>query len=894
MYVLTLSDMKPKNVKEAMTDPAWIESMQEELLQLKRLDVWVLVPASDNITPLILKWLFKNKHDEEKMVIQNKSRLVVRGYRQEEGIDFEESFAPVARMEAIRIFLAYAAHKSFIVFQMDMKTVFLHGTLKEDVYVCQPEGFIDADHPSHVFKLKKALYGLKQAPRAWYDKLSTFLLQNHFFKGTTDPTLFIRHFVDDILVVQVYVDDIIFSSTHPRLSENMTAHHNHWDTSAIQDETSRNISSTSTTESPETCGGPHSFTECPAIDGYTQETAYATTGYYNSGGTGSLPSNTILNAREDLKAITTRNCVNLAGPSVSPSSSSKEDLAVWDDFSWGEYYWEEFYKKAVNLIDNHRDTHMNFKKKNPSKLPSYFIYGFAWVFKVDDQNGFTRDDKPKSEQDGSGSSDRASAEAIFEETKSTREVALEEELDLWKSRYVELESYYKILEASIEIAKKNSPRSSFLISNANAMSVCDDIDEADAAADDNAKATSVCDDIDEADAAADDNAKAMSVHDDVGVPDVAADDNAKATSVCDDEANTAADDNAKATSVHDDVGVPVATSDDNAKATSVCDDINEADAVADDNAKVSISNVYNTPVDNENVLIKDAHEIINHTNPPIHGFQIMLRGGLEKKGDGLDEAKANQKDTEPKVPVVKKTKKKRMSKRQRELPTSTRRHSKRHIQEVVLAADNGEVVKETQLPDSHEDVFQPRASKRMKKETLLSDCPPVIGNYLKKSTLRVGKRKGVVTFYDTLGDKKPWDKEDRPWWIEISATDEQTTTEGHVKAWCLQAKEHTSQGIYNHLYFSTIQAWGNPVWTGVSDVLLPDPVLKHAWVSEPVLKHDVPFIYELWVPTTKDEDKDTRGNTRDGKASREGENRRRESASIPHEFYNDIGKLGLE
>ncbi|GJX20848.1 retrovirus-related pol polyprotein from transposon TNT 1-94 [Tanacetum coccineum] len=136
-----------KNVKEAMTrDPAWIEINCKKSFSFKRLD-----------------------HDEENTVIRNKSRLVVRGYRQEEGIDFEESFAPVARMEAIRIFLAYAAHKSFTVFQMDVKTAFLHGTLKEDVYVCQPEGFIDADHPSHVFKLKKALYGLKQAPRAWYN-----------------------------------------------------------------------------------------------------------------------------------------------------------------------------------------------------------------------------------------------------------------------------------------------------------------------------------------------------------------------------------------------------------------------------------------------------------------------------------------------------------------------------------------------------------------------------------------------------------------------------------------------------------------------------------------------------------------------------------------------------
>nr|GEU48770.1 hypothetical protein [Tanacetum cinerariifolium] len=181
MYALTVSTMEPKIINEAMTYPALIESMQEELLQFKRLDVWALVPAPDN-----------------------------------EGIDFEESFAPVARMEAIRIFLAYAAHKSFTVFQMDVKTAFLHGTLKEDMFVCQPKGFIDADHPSHVFMLKKVLYVLKQAPRAWYEALSTFLLQNHFFKGTTDPTLFIKCFVDDILVVLVYVDDIIFGSTHPR------------------------------------------------------------------------------------------------------------------------------------------------------------------------------------------------------------------------------------------------------------------------------------------------------------------------------------------------------------------------------------------------------------------------------------------------------------------------------------------------------------------------------------------------------------------------------------------------------------------------------------------------------------------------------------------------------
>nr|GEW81584.1 putative ribonuclease H-like domain-containing protein [Tanacetum cinerariifolium] len=134
----------------------------------------------------------------------------------EEEIYFEESFAPVARMEGIRIFLAYATHKGFTVYQMDVKTAFLHGSLKEDVYVCQPEGFIDANHPIHVYKLKKVLYGLKQASRSWYDELSTFLLQNGFSKGIIDLTLFTRRFDDEILVVQVYVDDIIFGSTNPR------------------------------------------------------------------------------------------------------------------------------------------------------------------------------------------------------------------------------------------------------------------------------------------------------------------------------------------------------------------------------------------------------------------------------------------------------------------------------------------------------------------------------------------------------------------------------------------------------------------------------------------------------------------------------------------------------
>ncbi|GKC08062.1 retrovirus-related pol polyprotein from transposon TNT 1-94 [Tanacetum coccineum] len=128
------------------------------------------------------KWLWKNKSDAENIVIRNKSRLVAKGYKQEEDIDFEESFAPVARLEAVRMFVAYAAHKNFTIFQMDVKTTFIIGLLKEEVYVSQPDDFVDPDFPDHVYRLKKALYGLKQAPKVWYDKLSSFLIEHHFTK----------------------------------------------------------------------------------------------------------------------------------------------------------------------------------------------------------------------------------------------------------------------------------------------------------------------------------------------------------------------------------------------------------------------------------------------------------------------------------------------------------------------------------------------------------------------------------------------------------------------------------------------------------------------------------------------------------------------------------------
>nr|GEW59127.1 Gag-Pol polyprotein [Tanacetum cinerariifolium] len=182
MISLTVSTAEPKNIKEAMADFAWIEAMQEELHQFDRLQVWELIDKPFGKTVIRLKWLWKNKKDKDKTVIRNKVQLVAKRYAQEEGIDFEESFAPVARLKAVWIFVAYAAHKSFPIYQMDVKMAFLNGPLKEEVYVAQPEGFVDPDHPEKVYQLRKALYGLKQAPREWYDELLKFLTSKGFTK----------------------------------------------------------------------------------------------------------------------------------------------------------------------------------------------------------------------------------------------------------------------------------------------------------------------------------------------------------------------------------------------------------------------------------------------------------------------------------------------------------------------------------------------------------------------------------------------------------------------------------------------------------------------------------------------------------------------------------------
>ncbi|KAJ9557666.1 hypothetical protein OSB04_012280 [Centaurea solstitialis] len=192
LFAAFLSNHKPSHVTKALDISDWTKEQDNHRSEVD----------------------IQDKKDEDGIVTRNKARLVAKGYKQQAGIDYDETFALVARLEAIRMFLAYAAYKNFTVYQLDVKTAFLNGELKEEVYVSQPEGFVDRTKPNHVYILDKALYGLKQAPRAWYDHLSNALLDNGFYKGKINPSLFIKTEGNDILLVQICVEDIIFGSTN--------------------------------------------------------------------------------------------------------------------------------------------------------------------------------------------------------------------------------------------------------------------------------------------------------------------------------------------------------------------------------------------------------------------------------------------------------------------------------------------------------------------------------------------------------------------------------------------------------------------------------------------------------------------------------------------------------
>nr|GEX11279.1 hypothetical protein [Tanacetum cinerariifolium] len=214
---------KPKEISDALQDPRWVEAMQEELLQFKIQNVWTLVDCPKGVRPIGTKWVLKNKKDKRGIVIRNMARLVAQGHTQEEGIDYDEVFSPVARIKAIKLFLAYASFMGFTVYHMDVKSAFLYGSIDKEVYVMQPPGFQDLEFPVKVYKVEKAMYGLHQAPRAWYGTLSKYLLKNGFQKGTIDQTLFIKRQREDFIPVQVYIDDIIFGSSNPQLCREFEA-----------------------------------------------------------------------------------------------------------------------------------------------------------------------------------------------------------------------------------------------------------------------------------------------------------------------------------------------------------------------------------------------------------------------------------------------------------------------------------------------------------------------------------------------------------------------------------------------------------------------------------------------------------------------------------------------
>jgi hypothetical protein len=213
-----VSSIEPYRVEDELRDSDWVLAMQEELNNFTRNEVWHLVPRS-NQNVVGTKWVFHNKQNEHGVVIRNKAQLVAKDYSQVEGLDFDETYATVARLESIRILLAYATYHDFKLYQMDVKSAFLNGPIKEEVYVEQPPGFEDSEYPNHVYKLSKALYGLKQAPRAWYECMRDFLITNGFKVGKADPTLFTKTIANDLFVCQIYVDDIIFGSTNKSTCE---------------------------------------------------------------------------------------------------------------------------------------------------------------------------------------------------------------------------------------------------------------------------------------------------------------------------------------------------------------------------------------------------------------------------------------------------------------------------------------------------------------------------------------------------------------------------------------------------------------------------------------------------------------------------------------------------
>jgi hypothetical protein len=204
---------EPRGVGHALFYSSWVNGMHEKLENFERNQVWTLVEPPRDVNVIGTKWILKNKHGEDGEIVRTKACLVAQGYSQVEGLDFGETFAPVGRLEAIRILLAFATSNGFKLYQIDVKSDFLNSVIQEEVYVRQPPSFKNLKYPDRVYKLSKVLYGLKQAPQAWYARLMTFLLEHGYVMESVDKTLFTFNHGTDVLLVQIYVDDIMFGGS---------------------------------------------------------------------------------------------------------------------------------------------------------------------------------------------------------------------------------------------------------------------------------------------------------------------------------------------------------------------------------------------------------------------------------------------------------------------------------------------------------------------------------------------------------------------------------------------------------------------------------------------------------------------------------------------------------
>lgn len=213
----------PHGIREAMNHPEWNESLMEEITKIHMLNTWSLVPRTADMNVLSSRWVHTTKLNPDGTVKKRRSRLVAKGYEQEEGLDYLETFSPVVRTATIRLMLNVATAKEWPIKQLDVSSAFLHGELSEPVYMFQPDGFIDPEKPDHVCCLTKALYGLKQAPRAWFDTFSSFLLEFGFICSRSDPSLFTYHRNNKTLVLLLYVDDILLTGSDGKLLGDLLA-----------------------------------------------------------------------------------------------------------------------------------------------------------------------------------------------------------------------------------------------------------------------------------------------------------------------------------------------------------------------------------------------------------------------------------------------------------------------------------------------------------------------------------------------------------------------------------------------------------------------------------------------------------------------------------------------